>query len=45
MKNPNDTAHADTIFFGGDIITVDENNPSAQALAVAGEKILAVGGK
>jgi hypothetical protein len=45
MTNQGDTAHADTIFFGGDIITVDDDNPSAQALAVAGEKILAVGGK
>lgn len=34
---------ADTIFFGGDIITMDEKNPNPEALAVKGKDILAVG--
>ena len=36
-------SQADYIFFGGDIITMDETNPSAEALAVKGDKIQAVG--
>jgi predicted amidohydrolase YtcJ len=35
---------ADTILFGGKIVTVDRNFTYAQALAIAGGKILAVGG-
>jgi predicted amidohydrolase YtcJ len=34
---------ADTIFINGKICTVDEKNPQAEALAVAGERIIAVG--
>lgn len=34
---------ADKIFLGGDIITVDENNPEAQAIAVYDGRITAVG--
>ena len=34
---------ADYIFFGGDIITMDEQSSSAESLAVQGEKIVAVG--
>lgn len=34
---------ADYIFYGGDIITMDESNPSAEALAVKGNLITAVG--
>ena len=34
---------ADKIFLGGDIITVDENNPSVEAIAVADGKIQALG--
>lgn len=34
---------ADTIFTGGNIITVDEQNPSVEALAVSDGKIMAVG--
>ena len=34
---------ADKIFLGGDIITVDDNNPEAQAVAVRNGKILAIG--
>ena len=37
------TSEADFFFFGGNIITMDENNPSAEALAVKGDKIQAVG--
>jgi predicted amidohydrolase YtcJ len=36
---------ADTIFVGGDIITVDDNNPTAEALAVANGRITAVGAR
>ena len=34
---------ADKIFLGGDILTVDENNPSVQAIAVTDGKIQALG--
>ncbi len=34
---------ADKIFLGGDIITVDEDNPEAQAIAVYDGRIIAVG--
>ncbi len=34
---------ADAIYHGGDIITVDDKNPSAQAVAVKGGEIVAVG--
>ena len=37
--------HADIIFMGGSIITMDESNPSVEALAVKGDKIMAVGTK
>lgn len=36
---------ADVIYHGGDIVTVDDKNPSAEALAVKGGKIVAVGKK
>ena len=36
---------ADTIFFGGDILTVDARRPQAEAIAVRGERILAVGAR
>ena len=36
-------SQADFIFYGGNIITMDENNPSAEALAVKGDIIQAVG--
>ena len=38
-------AHADLIFTGGTIITMDDSNPTVEALAVKGEKIMAVGTK
>src|SRR5690349_4334796 len=34
---------ADTILFNGDVVTVDANFSHAQAIAVAGGKVLAVG--
>jgi len=37
------THHADLIFLNGDIITVNESNPAAEALAVKDGKIMAVG--
>jgi predicted amidohydrolase YtcJ len=36
---------ADAIYTGGDIITIDDANPSAQALAVGGGRITAVGSR
>ena len=45
MNSQRNAPHADTIFFGGDIITVDDDNPTAEALAVGGEKIMAVGAR
>lgn len=35
---------ADSIYINGDIITMDDNNPEAEAVAIAQGKILAVGG-
>ncbi len=43
MSDVKNSSDADTIFIGGDIITVDDNNPSAEALAVKEGKIIAVG--
>ncbi len=40
-----ETGVADRIFLGGDIITMDDVHPSAEAVAVAGGKIAAVGSK
>lgn len=37
------SSQADYIFYGGDIITMDEKNPCAEALAVKGDIIQAVG--
>ena len=36
---------ADTIYHGGDIVTVDEKKPLAEAVAIKGGNILAVGSK
>jgi predicted amidohydrolase YtcJ len=36
---------ADTIFVGGDIVTINDAQPTAEALAVKGGKILAVGAR
>lgn len=38
-----DDKAADTIYLGGDIITVDDKHPTAEAVAVKGGRILAVG--
>lgn len=43
MSDPRDSTYADTIFMGGDIITVDDSNPTAEALAVKDGKITGVG--
>ena len=40
-----DVAAADTIYFGGDVITVNSQQPMAEALAVRDGKIVAVGAK
>jgi predicted amidohydrolase YtcJ len=40
-----ETAVADRIFLGGDIITMNDANPSAEAVAVVDGKIAAVGSK
>ena len=37
--------HADAIYHGGDIVTIDEKQPTAEAVAVRGGKIVAVGKK
>lgn len=39
------TQTADTIYYGGDIVTINDAAPSAEALAVKDGKILAVGKK
>ena len=44
MNDPGDSIYADTIFFGGDIITVGDKDPTAEALAVKDGKITSVGG-
>src|SRR5262249_48931622 len=36
---------ADVIYHGGDIVTIDDRNPTAEAVAVTGGKIVAVGKK
>jgi predicted amidohydrolase YtcJ len=36
---------ADTIFHGGDVVTIDDENPTAEAVAIQGGKIVAVGKK
>ena len=45
MSEQQKGAHADMIFVGGDIITANDANPTAEALAVGGENILAVGSR
>ena len=43
MNDKGERVYADVIFYGGDIITVDDDNPSAEALAVKDGIIVAVG--
>jgi predicted amidohydrolase YtcJ len=42
-STPEPKAAADTIYAGGDIVTIHDRQPSAEALAVKGGKIVAVG--
>ena len=37
------SSKADLIFFGGDIITMDERNPTVEAVAIKGDRILSTG--
>jgi predicted amidohydrolase YtcJ len=43
-SGPDSTATADTIYFGGDIVTVNDAQPTVEAIAIKDGKILAVGG-
>jgi predicted amidohydrolase YtcJ len=43
MASPALAVNADTIYFGGPIITVNDRAPTAEAVAVKGGKIVAVG--
>lgn len=43
MNKPGDLSFADAIFYGGDIITMADGRPQAEALALSGETIIAVG--
>jgi imidazolonepropionase-like amidohydrolase len=43
LTGPAPAATADAIYFDGDIVTMNEAQPSAEALAVKDGKILAVG--
>ncbi len=36
---------ADAIYHGGDVVTIDDKNPAAEAVAIKGGKIIAVGKK
>ena len=40
---PTEQASADTIYHGGQIVTIDDTNPAAEAVAVQAGKIVAVG--
>jgi len=40
---PEPASPADTIYFGGDIVTINDDQPSVEAVAVTGGKIAAVG--
>lgn len=45
LKTQNNFKTADAIYFGGNIITIEESMPTAEAVAVKDGKILAVGKK
>ncbi len=45
LVSPARGADADAIYFGGPIVTVDDRRPSAEAVAVRGGKIVAVGSR
>jgi len=36
-------APADAIYHGGDVVTIDDNNPTAEAVAIKDGRIIAVG--
>ena len=40
---PSSNPAADRVLVNGNILTVDENRPRADALAIAGDRIIAVG--
>ncbi len=44
-RSPEPAATADTLYIGGDIVTVNDAQPSAEALAVKDGRILAVGAR
>src|SRR6266550_623681 len=44
-SGPDTAATADTIYYGGDIITVNDAQPNVEALAVKNGKILTVGSR
>ena len=44
-SNPKPEMAADTIYTGGDIVTVNDAKPSAEAIAVRDGKIVAVGAR
>ena len=45
--NANATAQApaDAMYYGGDVVTIDDKNPTAEAVAIKDGKIIAVGKK
>ncbi len=43
IASPASAANADAIYFGGPIVTVNDKQPTAEAVAVKGGKIVAVG--
>jgi predicted amidohydrolase YtcJ len=45
LASPALAADADTIYFGGPIVTVNDRQPTAEAVAVKGGKIVAVGSR
>ncbi|HET8732450.1 MAG TPA: amidohydrolase, partial [Anaeromyxobacteraceae bacterium] len=45
LATPAMAADADAIYFGGPIVTVNDARPTAEAVAVKGGKIVAVGSR
>ncbi len=44
-SGPNPASTADTIYFGGDIVTINDAQPAAEAIAIKDGKILSVGSR
>ena len=44
-SGPNPASTADNIYFGGDIVTINDAQPTAEALAIKDGKILSVGSR